>query len=220
MKIAYEKMSTVINIVPGQVTGLVMENVKALYQFLMDIKRAMDGYESGVVISEQDQPVVIPKKVILTEFVNFTINQKSLITKISNEIDEISKNVEFFNQTQKLLAVVEEYIFKLTMDFSCDFCCEKLNMLNLIKGIGLTIVDEFESLEERILTYMDLARDLEGKNLFILVNLRSFVQQEQLQRMMDTALTREHQILLIDNMDYPKLKNEYRIIVDEDLCEI
>lgn len=52
------------------------------------------------------------------------------------------------------------------------------------------------------------------------VNLRSVVSYETLQLMMDTAITREYRVLLIDNMDYKKLSCESRIIIDNDLCVI
>lgn len=38
MKIAYEKMSTVIEILPDKVASLVVESAQALYQLLMELK--------------------------------------------------------------------------------------------------------------------------------------------------------------------------------------
>ena len=86
------------------------------------------------------------------------------------------------------------------MDFPCAISCEKLNIQNLLKGAGISIVDDYGNLEERILAYMDLVREFEEKELFVFVNLRCLVPPERLQLMIDTALTREYQILLIDNV--------------------
>lgn len=221
MKIAYKKMSTVVEILPDKVTSLVVESAQALYQLLMELKLAMEGCASEVVISEDEKPLAVEKKVILlTDFVNFTLNQKSLLTKIIGELDKISKEGSFYQDSQKILAEIENYIMKLTLDFPCELVCEKLTMSNMLKGIGIIIADEYDSLEERILAYMDLARELEGKELFIFVNLRCLIPQERLELMLDTALKREHKILLIDNVEYPKLDQENRIVIDADLCEI
>ena len=96
MKIAYEKMSTVIEILPDKVASLVVESAQALYQLLMELKLAMEGCASEVVISEDEKPLAVEKKVILlTDFVNFTLNQKSLLTKIIGELDKISKEESF-----------------------------------------------------------------------------------------------------------------------------
>ena len=66
---------------------------------------------------------------------------------------------------------------------------------------------------------MDLEREFEGKELFVLVNLRCLISHEEMQKFAETALTREHLILLIDNKEYPKLSGENRTIIDSDLCE-
>ena len=112
------------------------------------------------------------------------------------------------------------YIESLAGGLPCEIICEKLNMLAVIKAAGIEIIDDYDTLEERILAYMDLSREYEGKKLFVFVNLRSVVSYATLQLMMDTAITREYRVLLIDNMDYKKLSCESRIIIDNDLCVI
>ena len=221
MKIAYEKMNTVLEINTNCVNSLIVEKPGFLHQILMELKQAMEGEESHMVVSEQEKPVIASKVVsVVTDFVGFTLNQKSLLTKIISELDKTSKNELYFKESQEILAHIENYIMNLTLYFPCELTCERLNTQNLLKSVGISIVDDYETLEEQLLTYMDLAREFEGKKLFIFVNLRCLVEPERLQLMMDTALAREHQILLIDNVEYPKLVKERRIIIDADFCEI
>ena len=106
------------------------------------------------------------------------------------------------------------------MDIPYDFMCEKQNIQSLLKGLGITVADQFETLEEKVLAYMDLVREFDKKELFIFWNLRCLIPQGRLQLMVDTAMQREHKILFIDSTEYPKLKQERRLIIDEDLCEI
>lgn len=221
MKVAYEKLTTTINIDTDKISSIVVENEQFMYQMLMDLKSAVEGFDSGIVVSREEKPISISKSVaLITDFVCFTLNQKSLITKIISELDTVSKNETFFHDSQKLLAYIEDYIFDLTLNFPCELVCEKLNIQNLLKGIGLAIVDDYGSLDERILAYMDLAREFEKKELFIFVNLRCFVPKDRLQLLIDTALTREHKILLIDNVECSRLNGERRTIIDKDLCII
>lgn len=221
MKIAYEKMFTVIEILPDRITSLVVENPQILFGFLVDLKQAIEGYDTGIIISKNDIPVQISKKVnLVTDFVDFTLNQKSLLAKINNELEIIAKSEHFYQKSEELLAYVEKYILDLTLDLPCEMSCAKLSIQNLIKGAGITLIDEYDSLEERVLAYMDLSREFEGKELFVFVNLRSLLPTDKLQLLADTALNREHRVLLIDNMEYPKLEKEERHIIDNDLCEI
>ena len=221
MKIAYNRMSTVIEIVPGKCFGLIIENEQFLYQMLTDFKQATEGIETGIVVSKREQPEDVSKKVaFLTDFVGFDLNRKSLLSKIVSTLESNAKEARLCQTSQRLLADIENFISELTLDFPYELSCEKLSMQNLLKCAGVAIVDDFSSLEERLLAYMDLAREFEGKELFIFANLRCLISAEKLQRMIETALMREHNILLIDGFDYPKLEEESRMVVDKDLCEI
>jgi CRISPR type II-A-associated protein Csn2 len=221
MKIAYGKMTNVIEIQQDKVVSLVIENPKALYEFLIELKNAIEGTDTQIVISENDKPIEIsPKVVLITDFVNFTINQKSLISKILSELEKTSKNEPFYTRSQEILSSFENYIFDMASSLPCEISCEKLNMSSVLHSAGIVVLDEYDTLEERLLAYMDLARELEKKELFIFVNVRCLIEHKRLQLMVDTALLREHKILFIDSMEYPRLAQEERTIIDNDWCEI
>lgn len=172
-------------------------------------------------MSDNETPISAQKTIAyITDFIDFTLNQKTLITKIMSEMDKKSKNELYYEKSEQLLGNIEMYIESLAGGLPCEIICEKLNILAVIKAAGIEIIDDYDTLEERILAYMDLSREYEGKKLFVFVNLRSVVSYATLQLMMDTAITREYRVLLIDNMDYKKLSCESRIIIDNDLCVI
>lgn len=222
MKIAYDKMNSLIGINSEEISSLVIENGIFYYQLLMDLKCAMEGdSSSGIVLSVNDTPISFSKTAtIISDFINFSVNQKSLITKMVGELDNIALDEMHFCESGKLLSYIESYIQDLALLFPGEITLEKLNMQSLIKGVGIQIVEDYDTLEEKILAYMDFVRELERKDLFIFVNLRCLLSPERLQLLADTALTREHKLLLIDNMEYPKLRKERRIIIDKDFCEI
>lgn len=221
MKIAYEKMNTVIEVYSDIVCSLVVEESDFLFQLLTDLKRTMEGEERGIVVSENDKPISAQKSVsVVTDFVGFTLNQKPLLSKIVGELDKTAKNESNYENSQRVITQIERYILELTLQFPCELFCEKLTVQNLLKCAGVSIVDDYETLEERLLAYMDLERDFEDKKMFIFVNLRCLIPEGRFKRMIDTALAREHRILLIDNMEYPKLEREKRHVIDADLCEI
>jgi len=73
---------------------------------------------------------------------------------------------------------------------------------------------------EKLIDYMSLVRDLEKEKLFVFVNMRSWFTEEELALFVNTVLAHKFHILLIDNCEYPKLKQEKRFVIDRDLCEI
>ncbi len=221
MKMAYKYFSSLIETSPGYPTGLVLEQADMYYRFLLDLKYSLEGEERGIVFSE-DNKLLNPSKSVklLVDFINFDLNQKILLTKILHEMEERAVEERFYRRSQEILGEIENHIDALTLDFSCDLSLEKLSFQSLLKAIGVSIVDDHETLEEKLLAYMDLVWEFEGKRLFVFVNLRCLIPQDRFQKMIDTALLREHEILLIDTMEFPKLNREVRIIIDEDLCEI
>lgn len=221
MKLAYENFSTVIETSPQTVTGIIIENPSMLYRFLADMRETVEGQAEKIVLSSDNKIVDFSKNVeLLTDFIRFDLNQKALLSKIMASIDQISQGDKFHDKSQQILARIEGHIMEMTLDFPFELAYEKLNMLSLIKAMGISLTDEYSCLEEKILAYMDMVRDFLNKKLFILVNCRGFIPCLQMQDFVNTALQREHEILFVDNMSYPKLLQEKRLIIDEDLCEI
>lgn len=221
MKLAYENFSTVVETSAQTMTGIIIENPQMLYTFLVDMKEALDGNGQGIVLSSDNRVVDFTKNAeLLTDFIQFDLNQKALLSKIAASMDKISESESFYSSSQQLLAQIENHIMEMTIDLPCDLVCEKLSMQSVIRAMGISLVEDYSCLEEKLLAYMDLVRDFLGKKLFIFVNVRGLIPYHNLQELVDTALLREHELLLIDNAAYPKLKQEKRLVIDEDLCEI
>lgn len=221
MKLAYEKINTVLEFADTGFIGVIIENPGLMYEFVTEIKEAIEGKNTGIVVSMEDVPVNISNEaVLITDFVGFSLKSKTFNTKIVNELSLISENEIFYQETHKLMAQIEHLIHMFSLDMPYDVMADKLNMQSILKGIGLSVADENESLEETILAYMDLERELNGKKLFIFINLRSFTDHDRLSALIETAATRDHNVLLIDNKEYTQLKGEKRLIIDYDLCEI
>lgn len=95
----------------------------------------------------------------------------------------------------------------------------KLSIGGVIKAAGIGIADDYENDLERLLDYMELVRELERDKLFVLVNLRSYYSDADLNTFLDTVLQHAFRVLLIDGASRKLLQNEQRITVDADLCE-
>lgn len=221
MKLAYRDFSEVMETSHQMVMGTVIENQNMLYQFLIDLKEAMEGKTEKVVLSCDNVIIDFAKNTeLLTDFIQFDLNKRELLSKIVTAIDKISTGDRFYNSSQQLLMQIENQMMDMTMDFPCNLTYDKLNMQSIIKATGISVEDNYTCLAEKLLAYMELARDFLNKKLFILVNIRGLISSQELQRLVDAALLREHEIILVDYMDYPRLKQERRLLIDKDLCEI
>lgn len=138
----------------------------------------------------------------------FGENKKSLLTKICSNIEKLAINEEYFEKTQCLLTNMEKYFYDITTDLPCSLTCDGLCTSSLFKMYGIMVDTESNSLAEQIIDYMELVREFNKDRLFIFVNLRSYISDSTMNKFINTVLGKKLRILLIENLDKPKLKNE------------
>lgn len=203
-----------------KVQTLVIEVPGFLRAFLQDLYDQIDGMEGELLLSEQDKQLSIGTWVeVIDNFLNLDMNKKHLLNKIIGEMERLSGTDTFFLKTSEILQRLEVYISELAFSFDCDIICGHCTVGGLLKGMGVTVRDEYEDPLERLIDYMELVREFERDKLFVYVNLRSFFSDAQIERFLYTALGHGYHILLIDAHSHEKLQLENRITVDNDLCE-
>ena len=91
---------------------------------------------------------------------------------------------------------------------------------SLIKASEIRLSDDYDSLAEKIIDYMELVNEYLGEKLFVTVGLRSFLPDNEAELFMQTILRHGFHCIMIESFSKKKLMNEKRYIIDEDLCEI
>lgn len=202
------------------VQTLVIESQAFLRTFLQDLYEQIDGEDGILLLSEKERPLEIGNWVeVIDNFLNFDLNKKTLINKIVGEMERISAGDIFFLKTADIMQRVEKYAMDLAFSFDCDIVCGRCSVSGLLKGIGVSVRDEYEDPLERLIDYMELVREFERDKLFVYVNLRSFFSDEEVDGFLRTALDHGYRILLVEAQSHEKLPLESRITVDKDLCE-
>ena len=203
------------------VTTLVIENPSLMYTVLADIHAQCQGEAGTSVLSSNDKKVDINHSLdLLTDFVTFDGNRKSLLTKILHGLEKTANDETYYQRTHRLMAELENYLNDLSMELDVEMAYDKLSLNNLLKSVGMRMIFDYNKLVERLFAYMDLVRRFEGEKLFLLVNLRGFVSLEDMSLFMQTVVAHGLRVLLVDNQAYPLLPLEKRRIIDSDLCEI
>lgn len=88
----------------------------------------------------------------------------------------------------------------------------------LIKAAGICVDDDYDNLGEQLLDYFELVQEYDGKKLFILVNLRSYLLDAEMNLFLQNIVERDIQILILESSEHPILEWECRHIVDADFC--
>ena len=202
------------------VNSLVIENQRLFFELITDISEQIDGCERRSVMSDGDKILAFSKRAeLLTTFVPFEMNRKTLVSKIISAAEKTAVNSENYMKTMQLMTNIENYIADILSEFDCSLNYPKISPASIIKAAGIEIDEGDGGLCEKVVDYMSLVREFDCEKLFITVNMRSYVTDDDAELFMKTVLDHEFNILMIENRDYRRLTYEKRLTVDADLCE-
>lgn len=223
MKLTYPAFSETITIGADLVPSLILESRTLFRELICDIATAIDGMKTDLVLSIGDHIVDISKTVeLITNFICFDINKKTLINKIIAELEKVSVSPEYYVKTQALLAEIERSVGEWAFSFPCDIIPSKISASTLLKSVGIELRNDYEGHEgevEKILDYMELVREFDRDKLFVTVNLRSYFNDDVVERFLETVIAHEYKVLMLESQAYPRLSLEKRRTIDADLCE-
>lgn len=221
MKYVHPEINCIFDSDNNTVNTIVIENQSFFTSVITDIRNQIDGKSGNSVISKNDKPILFEKYAeILDRFVPFEINRKNLISKIISEVEKEALSPEHYEETMSLLSNLECYLYNLSLDMDCCIDNTKLSISSIIKASAPEIRDDYDSLGEKILDYMEIVRRFEKDKIFFFVNLRSYINDKDMELFMESAISHGFNVIMIDNKEYKRCDYEKRLIIDENLCEI
>ncbi len=221
MKLVYPEIDVVFHFDAGEFPACVIENPGLFYHFIDDLYRQSCGEEGETILSVEDCPISIAGNLdLLTNFFPFEINKKTLLNKIISKLEKQALSADFFERSQKLIGQIESLIYDLAFQDDLELEPARLSINSLLKASGLRLKEDYSDLSEKLLVYMDLMVSNGLAAIFVLVNLRSFLNDRKMELFTDCCCQRGYNILLVDNKSFSKLSREKRVVIDADLCEI
>ena len=214
-------ISTVFDTGIDKVNTIIIENQKMLSAFLNSILLQINGYDGNIVLSNNNKELSFEKSIeLLTQFFPFDINKKSLITKVLSSLEKRAISSVYYGDTMKILSDLELYMQNISDDLNYDYSFSKLSISALLKSSGFEFNENYDYLGEKILDYFNLVYEYEREKLFITVNLRSYLDDDEIFRFVDTVLKKKINLIMIDAFEHNFITNEKRLIIDKDLCKI
>ncbi|MGN0504388.1 MAG: type II-A CRISPR-associated protein Csn2 [Ruminococcus sp.] len=221
MKFVYPEIDCVFDTDCGTINTLVIENQKLMYSLIDDIQKQLLGFDGRSVLSENDKILSLDKELeLIDRFIPFDINSKALVSKIAADLEKKAISDEWYSRTCESISIIQSLLSSLAFDYSCNIEFSKIGIGSVIKASGIEICDEYNSLGEKIIDYLELVQEFVGKKLFVTVNLRSYISDKEAELFMQTALLHEFNVFMIENCEHKRLSYEKRLIIDADLCLI
>ena len=204
-----------------KVNTIIIENPQFFCRIVNEIYRQTEGDDGKAVVSKNGKIIDLNKNVeLLTSFVPFEINRKSIVSKINTEVEKSIISGEKYLKMTELLAQIESLIEAAAFEYNCNIELTKMSVGSIIKAVGITVCDDYDSLAEKVLDYMELVRDFEADKLFITVDLRDYLSDKEMGEFLETIISHQYNLIMIESHERQLLPAENRLVIDSDLCII
>ncbi len=220
MKLVYKNIGHLLRFGEGYVNELIIENKKLFFDVVNSTSMQSDGLNGDWVLSIKDIPVEFSKHVDVTlQFAPFQLNRKGLITKLCAALERNALHAESYMKTNELLCELEAYVHTLAEDFPFDIDCKKLTVGQVIRALSPEVEESSKSPLEKIFSYMEIVRELDRDRLFVMVNMRTYFSDSDIERFVQSVCLHDFKVLLLESTSFSPIANCKRYTVDEDLCE-
>lgn len=204
----------------GYFNVLVIENPAYLSKVVGELFSQIKGAEGGFKLFENNNSLSFPGavSVVIDPFLT-DINSRDILNKLYTEMKTDALDEELFLSTVSFLSEIEKNVQKIIQRQPLHLESDDPDLVGLFKVLNIRFPTS-ESLLERICDYIDICSKYRSICLFIFVNLKSFLSQDEIEQLYTHVVYYKINILLIENHEFLPLKNEIIRVIDEDLCDI
>lgn len=221
MLASFTALSEPININEGSAATLVIEEPIFYRGFIEGLRDASEGLESDFVLSENNIISDLGRNVcLITDIFGIDLASRSIASKILHAVSAEAGAAE--DEVMPVLSELNSLAFSLSSRLGYDISYKSLTDLSgVLKLFDFAVDTEGMSLCDRLIQYADIMSSDFGKRLFVTVNLKSALSEDEQKSFFRTVAYKKHRFLLIENMQHAyRADNETVRIIDGDLCEI
>lgn len=221
MKLVCASFGLEMELLENYVTVLVVENAGYLTEIVSSLKKQSDGEEGIFVLVENDKIEKIDKKLALViDPFSISINERKIINKLYTKLGEIAP--DYFEDKAKLTEDAIVLLDKLVVAspfanlvYDLDY-----NWMELFKGFNVRFEEMAVTLVEKLVEYMHILTNLLGIKVLCLVNIKAYLNKQELMELYKVAFYNKINLLLIEMAEGEMIGEEKVYIIDSDRCLI
>lgn len=224
MKLVHPYIERQLIFEEDKINIMVIENQKLFSELVQELIVAINGGDGKFVISEGMNIINISKVgELCIDIFSCDINSKKAITKLYELLRVKSVDEDMHLQTSQilnsLLSYVEDLIFEFgeyELSYNLD-----VDIMAIFKALEIKFDLSNKTYLEKLLDYVYINSEFLSKKLFIFVNLKSFLLEDELEEFYKMMFYKKINILLLESVEreYKFSCEEYHII-DKDLCQV
>jgi CRISPR type II-A-associated protein Csn2 len=201
-----------------------IENSKIFFNYINELNAQINGEEGDFHLWKGIKEIDIENSVeIFTDLLNFEVNNKRFLNLLYKKFNLFlgieNSNLDKLTSIQTSTCSIMDN-FQVYSGIDIEYT-EPLNYDFLIKGFNLKIKEEEKSLLEKIVLYINSAKELKKLEVVIIMFAKAYLSKNDIMQLHKHCEYNNICLLFIEaHEDKEEYKNERKLIIDNDLCEI
>ena len=222
MKLASVNLERPIELDTQKAAEWIIESSELFFQYTQMLYHQIEGADGDFVLSEDNEILDFSKQAeMILNPLALDFNDRRIQKKLYSELQKAAYGEHAFLDTQKITAELKSYIYQLEYVSGYDIeINEEPDIAGIFKSFGVMVDSSEADFCERLVQYMKVMAELLGKKLIIFVNLRSYINEEQLRGVIETGIHNELSLLFIENIQRDFSRDRRYYIIDKDRCEV
>mgnify|MGYP004679400459 CR=1 FL=1 len=223
MKLVHKNIEKHLEFKENKVNVLVVENNGMLFKLINELQSQIEGENGTFVLSENGELLNISKEIeLITDVFSLNLNERTSVNRLLNSLTGYTQSAEMINKSRELQMVLNEYLSELTQNEELPVSfADEINMQSLLKALGVEFENEYNSICEKLLVYMRIMNRYFQKEVFVLVNLKTFVNEDELKDFYQNAFYEKLNLLLFESTERKSMGNAEEVtVIDKDMCEV
>ncbi len=221
MNLSVDYLDNQIVFASDYINAVEIENKRYFYRFVNDLYSVyISGYSDNLKFIQDNKEINMNGKIkVFINYFDFQFDSKKYTSEISKFVsnyinEEDTKNL--INLYGKMTRIYKKALNDIDLPLYVE---NDISIDNINKLIKLGISPK-EELLDNLLLLIDLECTLKTNNLLVFINLKQYLNKEEIVELYKYAIYNNIQIILIDSLSYGvTLKNEKKHIIDENLDE-
>lgn len=222
MKLVHFELSGVLLDDKTNFTEWIIESPTHFSEYVIEMHSQIEGSEGRFVLSESDKIIVLSKSavIILNPFA-VDINTRKVLNKLYSELSNYAKSEQMYVKTSEFLRLMQEYLLELEQctEHNLEYDPE-IDITSLLKSVNVHYETTSMDFRESLLQYVKILADIGGIRLFIFVNLRSYLTDNQMTEIIREMNYQNIRGVFIENQTRENLEGVQTYVIDTDNCEI
>lgn len=221
-EVVHFDIETKISLEAGHPFSLIIESPCEFFKLVSELNSQAMGGEGNFVFLKDGQEVAFDKTGdFVCDFFNFDLNDKKIVSLLYKQLEQNCMQGEKFFDFNKINTDIAVFLNNLLVDLPFEVTFDEMPFSALLKSTTVLPASKFETLEEKLICYINAMLQLKNCGFFVFVGLKQLLSPQKLKQVFHHCELEDVPLLLIEFGRQGTLFEEERgIVITEDLCEL